>query len=225
MNSRLLAVPFVAFLLFACSDDDDPATPTECPANGPFVCQTSPDNVLHNLRVAYGSRSIGEYTKIFTEDFLFVADSVSVEENPDIPPSLDVESELQSARNLFSSDVVEQVTLSFDAATPVAAEESDELSRPFPPGTVKVIATVSLAVEIRDLTGGENNVFCVDDDIATFFLYPHPTQTLDGSPVWYLFEWRDRFVPSAETCNGSRMRLFPTIEVTWTTVKDAFLSV
>lgn len=151
--------------------------------------------VMLELVNAYAARDIDRYTKLFdTADFMFVFDSLDVLENPDIPPNWDWQRERRSAENMFEDDsLLERIQVDFIPQTPVSVTKNDVGERPFPEETMKVVLSeVALNIDMRDPAGGENIVYRIQGDEATFFLYPDRSELVDDVPVWKIFEWRDK---------------------------------
>lgn len=185
----------IALSLSGClfSPDKDPPKTDEPVV---FLPQTSPENVLENLITAYEQQNYDEYVKLFDETFFFAFDPVDVEKSGgDIPIEWGKDDDIRSTRNMFDEPLVEKVTLDFVIDDPEPATSADEQRHTFPLGTMKVTASeVELQVDTRDPEGGENIIYEVSGDQAIFFLYPHPTEKVDGLAKWYIVEWRDRKV-------------------------------
>ena len=79
------AIALLAVLAWGCGDDP---TCADCPPGDDhpvYLPQTSPENVINNLRVSYLRREIGPYAKLLAPDFRFYFQSA------DIPPGLPCE--------------------------------------------------------------------------------------------------------------------------------------
>lgn len=172
----------------ACSDDDKVSTPT------PEDPRKTIAGVMQELIDAYEARDIDRYSALFDQaNFMFVFDPVDAQEDPDIPPNWDWPEEQNSTTNMFEAQLVEQIRVGYVPGAPVAVTDPDIGERPFPEETMKVIVTeVSLSVDTRDPSGGENIVYRVSGDQAIFFVYPDSGEIVDGVPVWKIFEWRDK---------------------------------
>ena len=98
--------------VLACADEKRPVKPPVEDPNG-FRSLTSPENVMHNLRLAYNQRNIVEYQKLLQENtsilrsaptigftFFFSAGDVSSGETPSQWGYLD---EVQVTTNMFSN--------------------------------------------------------------------------------------------------------------------------
>jgi hypothetical protein len=196
----------VAIVLSApgCSDDEKITPPT------PEDPRKTIPGVLQELLAAYTAGDIHRYATLFDQaDFMFVFDPMDVQNDQDIPPTWTWPEELNSATNLFEAELVESIQVSYVVGTPVLPSKEDAGQRPFPEGTVKVIASaVRVGIDTRDPLGGENIIYMVTGDQATFFLRPDTTEIVDGVPVWKIFEWRDK-----------RLGSLATIESTWGLIK------
>ena len=190
-----------------CSDDDKVTPPT------PENPRKSIAGVMQELIDAYQARDIARYAALFdNSSFVFVFDPTDVQGDPDIPPNWDWNEEENATRNMFEASLVERIELNFRTQSPTPATEQDLGERPFPPGTMKLLATeVELSVDTRDPAGGENIIYRVGGVQETFFLYPDSLETVDGVPAWKIFEWRERKVGP-----------IPTIDTTWGAVKNNY---
>jgi hypothetical protein len=152
-----------------------------------YLEQSSAAYVLANLRTAYEKKNFDEYDKLFSPDYVFVFNPADVgdPENP-TPQQWFRADEMDSARNLFSNDRVEYITLNWN---PGEAEPSDEVIQ----GSWKVrVDAVNLDVHTRN----ENNevwIYEVKGAVHVFYFREDPSVTFpaSGKHKWYCIRWDD----------------------------------
>lgn len=192
IDGRLVGIVAMLALVPGCLFSPD-KQPPKTGGDDQYQPRTTISGVMNNLKVSYRNREIERYEELFHPAFNFVFDPADVQENPDIPPSWDWSEDRSSTRNMFEADLVERIQIDFVVGPPQDATEADQGQWVFPSGTKRVIVTeVSLNVDTRDPTGGENIIYRVDGDQAIFFLVQDSVETQDGLPVWKIFEWRDK---------------------------------
>ncbi len=182
-GSRLTSVAILLFgcgLLAAsitgCSDDKK----TNPPPDSHYLAATSPENLLANLKTAYEERNLGEYTKLFHEDFEFVFNPEDVQNpwNP-TPSTWARTEELLSAQSIFADSLVERIQLTFNQGDP---EEWTE----FAPGGLKVrMDGVFLTVTTRNSEG--EPLYLVVQGATHWFYFLQDS----GSSTWRIRRWED----------------------------------
>ena len=174
-------------------------SPNPCPPPvSDYVPQTSPANVIANLRTAYGERKIDEYRKLFTDDFIFVFNPADpVDPNHPSPPQWGLVDELDVTENMFTDELVTRIELSsYNFGVP---ERVDSIE--YRPRAWKVrVDHANLQVRTRK-PNGELLIWLVDGATEVFYFVERPTvpSPVDGSPTWYIFRWEDQPIGSGKT--------------------------
>ena len=106
--SILSVLIFSVAILPGCSKKSTKPEKTE----DPYAPQTSPENVVQNLTVAYELRDVDGYAELLAEDFQFVF-SQEDQQQPGCPAGLEYGDELEIHTNLFSEALVDSVSISF----------------------------------------------------------------------------------------------------------------
>jgi hypothetical protein len=191
---RTLLLPCLIALLVGaagCADDAHEAQPPLPPCLYPG--QNSPASCLTTFRKTYQERSdIAEYAKLLTPDFSFVfSPNDSAGLNP-TPGHWGLADELESAGNMFNSELLTSVSLRFLLGDPV---QSDQY-----PGTWKVeMTSIELRLETRRQDGSPLTVL-VSDGHSTFYLKEFPDETTRcGGPIWRIRRWEDHGLGPATT--------------------------
>ncbi len=161
-----------------------------------YLPPTSPANVLANLQAAYADRNIGQYRKLFTEDFTFVFNPLDPED-PDhpTPASWGLVDELEATQNMFEDELVHEVELTgYRMGVPQAAD-----SVFYGPHAWKVrVDETNLQVATRT-PDGDLLTLVVQGTTEMFFFREDPTRPIDGHPTWFIFRWEDQPIGSVKT--------------------------
>jgi len=149
--------------------------------------QSSPANVLANLRQAYVDRNETAYAKLFAPEFLFYFDEWDVNNpNNPTPPSWSLTDELESMHNMFTASLIDRIELSFvqDTATPATGEME---------GTSRVLMhEIFLRLDTRKPDGSPLQQV-VNSGLACFYLKEYPGETAeDGAAIWRIVRWDDQ---------------------------------
>ncbi len=177
--------------------------PNPCPPPvSHYLPQTSPANVVANLQMAYGERKIGEYKKLFTEDFIFVFNPVDpVDPDHPSPPQWGLTDELGSTQNMFADELVTKIEISsYSFGVPERVDSVD-----FRPRAWKVrVDQVNLQVYTRR-PDGQWLTLLVDGATEMFFFVEEPSELspVDGRPTWYIFRWEDQPIGGMKSERGS----------------------
>lgn len=175
------------------SDDNPPPVSNYKP-------QTSPQNVLDNLREAYEQRELPAYERLFDPvEFKFVFDPIDLDGSPDLPPFWGWADERRVHERMFESEDVLDIRLSFVKGTVQNAEESDgqEIDLTW---KKMYITGVELEVETRNPDDPTDNIiYKVSGDRALYFFKEYPEELVDDGnggqrPIWRITEWRDQRV-------------------------------
>ena len=201
-GSRLTSVAILLFgcgLLAAsitgCSDDKK----TNPPPDSHYLAATSPENLLANLKTAYEERNLGEYTKLFHEEFEFVFNPDDVQGDNPTPDTWARTEELLSAQNMFADATVERIQLTFNQDDP---EEWTELA----PGGLKVrMDGTFLTVTTRNSEG--EPLYLVVQGATHWFYFLQDS----GSSTWRIRRWEDSPI-------GGKVE-----ETSWGAIKANFL--
>lgn len=181
---RLL--PLLLLVLFAATGCPwDPET-TKPIVQSKYLAQSSPENVLANLKTAYTERNYDEYARLFHKDYVFVfnPDDVSDPENP-TPDSWSRDEELQSARGLFEDETVERIDLTFNQGDPDVWNDIEE-------GGLKVrLDGVYVTVSTRN-EQGEPLYLVVQGAVHWFYFFEDAARLAsDGKPISEIRLWED----------------------------------
>lgn len=191
-----------ACTLLACGGDRSDPTPFD-PV---FPEPATPAQVLSSLKLAYEQRELGEYERLFSDDFVFVFAPTDVDPIPPLPLDWPRVDEIASARNLFQDDRTEEITLRWS----IGELEYDQESRPF----VRV-SDIHLSVRIRT-TAGQRFDYRVPGATAVFY-FRERTPAGSTQPEWEITRWLDWPRPLRHPAADS---IAPEIEeTTWSMLK------
>jgi len=178
---------------------------TGCPwdpdkVNGPpivedrYLEQSNPRNILQNLQTAYQNKNPDEYEKLLSLDFVFVFNPADVNDphNP-TPPEWPRADEVRSTKNMFQSELVDDITLDW-GGEPGAAESAADIFPSFPECQKVTVDQVNLRVETRKVDGevwiyvvaGQRHVFYFKEGRGTE-AYTYAA----NRKRWHLFHWED----------------------------------
>jgi len=179
-----LAAILCASLVLSCGKDEKSTEPILHYSER--LPQSSPANVLTELRTAYVDRDVDRYEKLFAPEFIFYFEHADVTNpNNPTPSSWGLSDECQSERHLFASSSVERTELSFvqDAAEPATGEME---------GTSKVVVReIYLRVDIR-MPDGSPLQQVVNSGLAEFYFKEYPGEAAtDGAPIVRIVRWDD----------------------------------
>jgi len=93
---------------FSPDDAGDPPPPPPV-----FKPNTAPESLLYNLKMAYTKRDVAEYESLLANNFTFLL-SEEDQSQPDLPDQWGRDDEIQIHRNMFDSEIVQQLTLTFE---------------------------------------------------------------------------------------------------------------
>lgn len=184
--TRALAfLPLAAVMLLGLSGcpfspEKDKLPPAPVPSD--YLPQSSAVNVLENLKTSYVKREYLEYENLFAPDYIFVFNPADVDDpiNP-TPQQWARADEMDSARNLFSNDRVEQITLNWSPGQLTADDTYGWKIR---------VDDVLLDVQTRNEL---NEVWILQVKGAThvFYFREESTQASDGKALWNCTRWED----------------------------------
>ena len=186
----LLALAALSVSVFAgCPWSPDKIT-TKPPIETKYKPQTSLQNVLANLEVAYQDKDYPEYEKLFASNYIFVFNPADVADDDNPTPSQWARAEeLDSAKKLFESDTVDDISLNWSIGDPTSAEDE----YPASPGClVSRVDEVNLDV----VTRRDDTIWIYKVQGATHFFYCKPDTTqieTSSGPMdkWEIFVWKD----------------------------------
>jgi hypothetical protein len=109
----LAAVAIGALAALAACDHDIVIIDGVMPPPPTFLPRTSPQNLLHNLKLAYKHRDIAEYESLLANpDFTFVL-SPEDQQKPYLPDDWGRDPEILIHSRMFDAEMVQQLTLDF----------------------------------------------------------------------------------------------------------------
>ena len=188
----------------------------------PYAPQTSPENVVQNLTIAYNRMDIDGYMAQMADDFHFIFSQYD-QEHPGMPASFDYGDELQSHTNLFSEVLVDTVGLSFTIGERVfdAAESSpgDSLWR-LPVSTVKVYLKGRLPSQPDMAT----QVWIAENGSALFWVRKSENNgNTNGLVTWEIVQCEEVTVSGAVLGNPAVLQASPQIiNRTWGRIKSLY---
>jgi hypothetical protein len=147
--------------------------------------QSSPGACLTILKKTYSERNdIDEYAKLFTADYTFVfSPNDATGPNP-TPAQWGLPEELESTGNMFASQLITAISLSFITGSPVASDLF--------PGTWKVeMTSIELRLETRKPDGSPLTVL-VTNGHCTFYFKEFPGELTPSGPTWRIWRWEDQ---------------------------------
>lgn len=190
--ARLAALLFLAALpyLSACTKDVPPDG-----GEDPILLQTSEDNVLNNLQVAYRKRDIDEYSRLLATDFQYYFDN-KTRVDKGLPVYWTRLQDSTQTEKLFKSDKVSDITINLQW-THKSARPSNEIGRE--DWTYYDILDVFLDVDLAPTTDNPDGVtYRVEDQRQRFYFRRGRTKpAAPGDTLMYIVEWRDYGVEAA----------------------------
>jgi len=211
----IAALVMLAGFAWGCGKD---ATCPNCryPA---YLPQTSPENVLHNLKESWEFREIDEYAKLLDPDFRFYF------QQADIPPGLprdywNRDEDSTGTGALFNAATeVTDIRLDLGAFT---VEDSVRVDQP----DVKRIRLTHAKLEVDHVNGV---TLLVLGDIQDMYFRKGNVAAGTDSTKWYLFEWWDQSGGSLKPASGTSTNALglagssPLVEpTTWGKIKSHF---
>jgi len=170
-------------LVFSCSEKKS----TKPLLDPNYLAQSSPANVLANLRQAYVDRNAAAYEKLFAPEFRFRFNERDINDpNNPTPDSWGLSDELESMHNIFTTSLIDRIELSFvpDAAEP-ATGEMDGTSSVF-------MHEIYLRLDTRKADGSPLQQV-VNSGLARFYLKEYPGEAAeDGAAMWRIVRWDDQ---------------------------------
>jgi hypothetical protein len=154
------------------------------PDPDPFLARTSPENLLANLKAAYEERAIAEYESLLAMDFTFLLSQEDAQQ-PGMPESWGRQDEIGIHTNMFDSDRVEDLTLSFDAG-----------SRVFDPTDgLWTITITNVRLRLYGETPGSEEgpkEYKVDNGTSKFWFRENDwTEPETSNKIWSIVKWED----------------------------------
>ncbi len=160
-----------------------PSTTDPVIESGEYKEQTSPENVLNNLQVAYRRKESAPYAVLLRKDFIFRFQEVDQTEIGTEFWTRDQDS--TGTHGLFNSPDISTIEIEL---THGPATESDDLDLP-DAMKIRVSPTKLEVLRLPDTT------LLVDGDIQDFFFEKGDPDRGEDPELWYIVEWRD--IPSA----------------------------
>jgi hypothetical protein len=157
-------------------DVDDPKITVE------YKTQTSPENVVHNLKASYVLRDIDEYAKLLAPEFIFKFQPVDAQEIAKEFWTRDEDSLGTNA--LFKATIVTSITIDLVHGD---AEDANDLELP---ANAKKIRINQTFLQVDETTG----ITWVVSDLQDMFFRPGDATLGEDENLWFLIEWRD--IPS-----------------------------
>lgn len=174
-------------LLWGCpfdttrDEEPDPPPPLE-----EFKERISPENLLHNLRVAYQQKEFEEYILVFSQDFTFVFDPRDANNDSlDIPESWGLEQEQDAHRRLFDAPDIEEIKLDW---TPGAQLQPDRAN-----ADVKIIIR-NIFLEVDQRLPDSNILHLQVRGDAWFHFRKSDVTTAEGDTIWEIVWWEDKSI-------------------------------
>ena len=182
-TAALLSLTAVAAMLFVscASETFTPLPITPYTATDPklrtYLPADTPANVITNLETAYAKRDIEAYAALFAPEFTFRFQPQDAELTGE--EAWDLESELESTRNMFHSGKVKELEIRLEIEPAVPSSESG------PEHTTLVVVSHTF-LKITQYNG---RIHQVKGDRQEFYLRrAFEDEDRDG---WLIVEWRD----------------------------------
>jgi hypothetical protein len=176
-NLVVVAATLLAVLAWGCGED---ATCPNCryPA---YLPQTSPENVLHNLKESWEFREIEPYAALLAPDFRFYF------RQDDVPPDLprdywNRDEDSTGTGTLFNATTAVD-TISVNLGT-FTVEDSVRVDQP----DVKRIRLTHSMLKVEQRNG---MTWMVDDVIEEFYFRKGRSEEGTDPTRWYIFEWHE----------------------------------
>ncbi|MCK4414790.1 MAG: fibronectin type III domain-containing protein [Candidatus Eisenbacteria sp.] len=178
----------------------------------PFALRDSPENVMHNLKMAYAERAVAEYESLLAIDFTFLLCQEDASQ-PGMPDFWGQQDEIGIHMNMFDSDRVQTLTLSFDSWDRVF-DPTDGL------WTITIInVRLRLYGETPGNEGEGPEEYKVDRGTSKFWFRENDwTEPGTESNVWTIVKWEDEPIGTSLLVHEGR----PSQFTSWGAVKNMF---
>jgi hypothetical protein len=188
--SRRLFPPVLVsclLLLSACSGDD-----TEWFEEEPWLPQTTPENVLANLKRAYEERDVEAYAPLFADDFLFFFDP-DIRPGKGLPEFWNKAQDSTKVHELFSSPEI--AAIQFDLGPDLDTEPVNEVGREH---WLQIDVDLTMEIDLKPTPEyPEGMTYVVDGENTRLYIRKGRRES-DSSPEsqtsasYYIVEWRAR---------------------------------
>ncbi len=196
-------------LAAGCSSDDGPGP---VPHDDPYEARTSPQNLIANLKTAYLLREVVPYDSLLATDFEFLFS----EEDQMIGEKLTRTEEMTVHQNMFSSDAVQSITLSF-----TNGELTQDTGEPDPANPGQFLWTLIMTnadLMLRVLWDGQTTTYEMQDGIEQFWFRQVPWTDSHGNPIWKIVKWREL----TDLYPDGPARPMPVEGASWGQLKDLY---
>ncbi|MCK4415330.1 MAG: fibronectin type III domain-containing protein [Candidatus Eisenbacteria sp.] len=179
----------------------------------PFALRDSPENVLHNLKMAYAERAVAEYESLLAMDFTFLLSAEDAAE-PGMPESWGRQDEIGIHTNMFDYDRVQTLTLGFDSGDRVFD----------PTDGLWTITITNVRLRLYGETPGNEGEgpveYKVDNGTSKFWFRENDwTEPGTESDVWTIVKWKDQPI---RPMSLSQEDPLPADGASWGTIKAVF---
>jgi hypothetical protein len=176
----------IAIACAGCGDDVEIYKPVGRGNDDPYLPQTSPESVIHNLALSYNLWDCERYEELLHNDFVFIFNQDDVEKYPDqIPPAghWGYQDEVQATCNLLDKDY-EPIDPSYkvdDVRMQMELYGSLEptVQQGAPEGTLEGYVTLDLAIGANE---GQLDLMVTSRPL--FFFAPDDTQSTTTWRIW-----------------------------------------
>ncbi|MCK4413626.1 MAG: hypothetical protein KAY32_08785 [Candidatus Eisenbacteria sp.] len=150
-----------------------------------FKARTSPENLLENLKMAYRERVVAEYESLLAMDFTFLLSAEDAAE-PGMPESWGRQDEIGIHTNMFDSDRVQDLSLSFDSGDRVFD----------PTDGLWTITITNVRLRLYGETPGNEGEgpeeYKVDSGTSKFWFRENDwTEPGTSNKIWTIVKWED----------------------------------
>ncbi len=101
-NGRLVVLVSAILLILAGCNDDDPVQVVPVPDVGP----ETPAELMIRFKDAYSAMDAGKYLALLDQDYLMILSTLTMEQFPDVGPTLDFVQEERIHQRMFSGESV-----------------------------------------------------------------------------------------------------------------------
>ncbi len=185
---RILALAALAAagvaLMSGCPFSTDPKDPP--PPEDPYLPRTSAANLLLNLKTAYLLREVAPYESLLARDFEFYFS----EEDQSIAEKLTRDEEISIHRNMFGSDEVQNITLSF-----TTGDLTEDVNKPdprYPDRNLWTITLTNVDLTLRVVNEGQTTTYELQDGIEQYWFREEAwTDRKTGDKIWTIVQWKE----------------------------------
>lgn len=171
-------------LLSGCPFSTDPKPPDKPPSV--YEPRTSPANLLKNLRTAYLLREAAQYESLLAKDFEFYFS----EEDQHIAEKYTRDDEIGVHRRMFSSDEVQQLTLSFNASA--LTEDVNKPDPKYPDRNLWTITLTNVDLLLRRTELGAPKTYELQEGIEQYWFRQESWIDPDsGQKIWTIVQWKE----------------------------------